>query len=418
MSFSLLADDSVITWDDGEVTGVPVSAVTDARAALADREVAAVTPTGPWFERSTPEHAWLVLRERQPDAEVGGDPPSFGSLGDELQEAGFEPHLHPRDRRGRFIDFLGQMPHNSIERMASYNIERTREGHYLIRKDSDPRNPVTHATPEAAFEHIERIEGAPEAGVLNAQTFPRIFDGFEHNGMRAEVTQTWGGGCSGVIRDTETGNSVGNFAREIDVARDGVHIYHDALSIKPAFQGRGFGTAFFEDSLAKYKERGVVSLRVTAGSSVGGYQWARRGFDFNLDRYKVLGTSVWLGVQPQRENMGGDDRFARAFAVHEMYERRFGIGAFSENKVLGEVPDALWAEFESKFPTREKLVAYIEGDDHALDGTFTSPQEIATFGREHRWVEAADRVSMGREMWLGKRFLVGAAWRGEMDLRR
>lgn len=418
MSFSLLTDDSAITWDDGEVTGVPMSAVTDAELALADRPVAAVTPTGPWFERSTPEHAWLVLRERQPDAEVGGDPPSFEPLGDELQEAGFEPHLHPRDRRGRFIDFLRDMPHNSIERMASYNIERTREGHYLIRKDSDPRNPVTHATPEATFEQIERMQTAREEEVLNAQTFPRIFHGFEHNEMRAAVTDTWGGGCSGIITDITNGKKVGSFAREIDQARDGVHVYHDSLSINPSHQGRGFGTAFFEGSLAKYKERGVVSLRVTAGSSVGGYQWARRGFDFNLDRYKVLGTSVWLGVQPQREGMGDDGRFARAFAVHDMYEHRFNRQAFPENKVLGGVPDALWAEFESKFPTRAKLVAYVEGDDSALDGTFTSPQEIATFGREHRWVEEADRASMGREMWLGKRFLVGASWRGEMKFRR
>lgn len=51
--------------------------------AIATTPVVAGTPTGPWFERGTPEHAWIVLRERMPQAEVFGEPPRFGHPGDD-----------------------------------------------------------------------------------------------------------------------------------------------------------------------------------------------------------------------------------------------------------------------------------------------------------------------------------------------
>jgi GNAT superfamily N-acetyltransferase len=420
MSFSLLTDDAAITWDGGDVTGIPRTAVTDADLALEAEPVAASTPTGPWFERGTPEHAFLVLRAVWPTAEVEGQPPAFEATGGEaLMEATFETRLHPRDRRGRFIEHLRSMLPNSLERMANYDVQRTADGRYLVRHDLDPLGVTEHDTPEEVVDHVERVAAdAERAHHLTAETLPDVYDGFEHNGMRAEVSQRWGGGCSGMILvgddDVEPVRQVGSFAREIDMARDGVHVYHDTLSIKPEYQGKGFGTAFFEHSVEQYKARGVKSLRVTAASTVGGYQWAMRGFDFWADRYKVLGAQVWMGVQPQREGIADDDRFARAYAVYEIkqgMEKR----AFPENKVLGDVPDEHFAEFESKFPTHEKLVAYVKGDDSALDGTFTSPQEIALFGRNvHRWTEEAERSYRGREMWLGKRALLGAGWRGEM----
>jgi hypothetical protein len=83
MSFTLITSDSVVTWDHGEVTGAPMEAVTDAMLALRV-PFASVTPTGPWFAQGSLEHAWIILRERAPQAEVAGEPPLFGDFGDEL----------------------------------------------------------------------------------------------------------------------------------------------------------------------------------------------------------------------------------------------------------------------------------------------------------------------------------------------
>ena len=110
MSFALVTDDVLVTWEDGKVQGFPAEALVDAELALRQETVAA-TPTGPWFERGTPEAAYLALRKLWPHSEVEGDPPEIGPYGDELateriEEADMTPDyteaLHPRDRRGRW----------------------------------------------------------------------------------------------------------------------------------------------------------------------------------------------------------------------------------------------------------------------------------------------------------------------------
>lgn len=87
MRWSLITDDAIVTYDDGKIDGAPLTAVGDAVVAIASTPVVAGTPTGPWFKRGTPEHAFLVLRALAPEAEVVGDPPVFPDYGDELPDA-------------------------------------------------------------------------------------------------------------------------------------------------------------------------------------------------------------------------------------------------------------------------------------------------------------------------------------------
>lgn len=337
------------------------------------------------------------------------------SLHPHIRESSFDPRLHPRDRRGRFITFLRSMPRNSMERFASYSVTRTTGGHWIIEPDAGRGR--RHDTPESAAEHAIQVEDEAKvraAGPGDMDTFSAIFDGFEHNGMRAQVTSKWGGGVQGVILDTATGENAGNFAREIDKRRDGsFRVHHDTFKLKPEYQRRGFGSAFFLHSLDEYRKYPEVEVvSVQAADSVGGYQWARRGFDFDLNLYDVLGTSLWVNNPNRREGLHDDERYTRAYAVHDLWVARMMGTSFAAWKSYGNVPDAMWEEFNSKFPDREDMRAYIEGDNSALDGKFTNPAEVALFGREHRWIEAHDSGSLGVEMWLGKRFMAGASWRG------
>lgn len=334
-----------------------------------------------------------------------------------LTESGFDPSVHPRDRRGRWIQFLHSMPRHSVERMSRYNIERTREGHWVILHDDGDE--TVHRTAESAADRAIELDAQKEEQGVGGDMhkFAAIFDGFKHNGLHARVDTTWGGGVSGTVLDAD-GKHVGEFTREIDKQTDGSYrVHHDMLKLAPEAQGRGFGTAFFEHSISEYKKHPEIrEVTVLAGDLVGGYQWARRGFDFTIDRYEILGTSLWVSQPDRRDDLHDNERYARAYAVHELWLNRYVGTAFAATKLYGGVPDAMWQEFTAKFPTREDMHAYIHGDDSALDGKFTSPAEIAMFGREHRWIEQHDMLSTGVEMWLGKRFMVGAGWRGTLSL--
>jgi hypothetical protein len=109
VSFALTTDDALLIWDDGEVTGFPADTVVDADAALRSDTVAS-TPTGPWYDHGTPEHAYLTLYRLLPGAHVSGDAPEIPTYPDELGgdealvEARWDPHVHPRGRGGRWID--------------------------------------------------------------------------------------------------------------------------------------------------------------------------------------------------------------------------------------------------------------------------------------------------------------------------
>lgn len=339
-----------------------------------------------------------------------------------LVESAFDPRLHPRDRAGKFsrvLAHLRKMPKNSADMLGSVEVIHAENGMWMVsRPGSVP--PTAHETIEQAAEHVVAA-AAGESMKLEQTDFSRVFDGFEHAGLRARVTATGdldsARTVNGVIDNVETGETVGRFTRETDDSYGVNGVYHDMLKLEPDYQGRGFGTAFFEHSVQEYKKLGYTRIRVQAADRVGGYQWARRGFDFDLPRYSILSASLFHNApRERRDQLFNDERFARAFAVHEMYLTRFMGTSFAAWKSYGGVSDEAWQKFTAGFPTREQMAAYVEGDESALDGIFTSPQEIATFDREHRWIESHDSASIGVEMWLGKRFLAGAKWRGEMQL--
>jgi GNAT superfamily N-acetyltransferase len=347
------------------------------------------------------------------------------------------PHLRDEDARTQerkdqqLLDFLREMPHNSIEHMAWGRIVRGMNGVYSVQPDGEKAEQLRN--PDDVFAAIRRIEAnRPEAppSVLNMETLKAIYDGFEHNGLHARADTASQGVVSGTILD-EHDNYAGTFTREVNNSSRGVDVYHDTLKLLPEHQGKGFGTAFFEHSLAEYKKLDVARVSVTAASTVGGYQWARRGFDFNVDRYKILAYGA-VALQPRdpalplkpREgpaegsrDVTDDEKFARAYAVYEMYRNRYELSSFAATRSYGDVPREHWEDFLRRLPKLDQLHAYLGGDDAALDGTFTSPAEIAMFGRDtHRWTETHDTFSQGKEMWLGKRFLLGAGWRGILEL--
>jgi len=83
----------------------------------------------------------------------------------------------------------------------------------------------------------------------------------------------------GKILDVQ-GRKMGGFERSIHRAGGKIVVNHDSFFLNKSYQGSGFGTEFFFESQRKYEKLGVDQIEVMAGDKVGGYAWARMGFDF------------------------------------------------------------------------------------------------------------------------------------------
>lgn len=77
------------------------------------------------------------------------------------------------------------------------------------------------------------------------------------------------------------GNDVGSTQRIFRRSRDGtLWVYHAYLSLNRDVQGQGFAEAWNSHLMNWYSESGLDRVEVTANIDVGGYTWARQGFDW------------------------------------------------------------------------------------------------------------------------------------------
>lgn len=80
----------------------------------------------------------------------------------------------------------------------------------------------------------------------------------------------------GAITDAKTGKKVGEFYRDVYPT----HVEHDTFELDESYQKGGFGSRFYMNSEDAYRRAGVKAVMLTANIDVGGYAWARLGFDF------------------------------------------------------------------------------------------------------------------------------------------
>ena len=93
--------------------------------------------------------------------------------------------------------------------------------------------------------------------------------------LRRDVVQ-----IQGLLRDAGSGETLGRIRRTLDLRHN--IAYHNALEIlDPENQNRGIGMNFFLASLRQYEKRGIQSIELYANSQIGGYFWARAGFQLS-----------------------------------------------------------------------------------------------------------------------------------------
>jgi GNAT superfamily N-acetyltransferase len=287
---------------------------------------------------------------------------SYGEEGAEIEEAVYQEHLHPRDRVGRWRDA-----------------------------------PDLPKLPEIA-------------DLFKPGALRRLYDGFEHNDMRARVlgseSSDGARGVYGVIEhDPDDGGdpvTVGTFENSIFRDADGLGVlYRDLIEIHPEFQGRGFSTALnvYEEKVAR--RAGIDRIELSASLAAGGYTWARAGFDFKRGESSAWAVWDFYGL-PTVDEYG--EPYDEARLLKQVGEERVKY----LRALAKRVGEEEWAKFAARFPSFVEVTKGPMPEDR-----FTQPWEIANYGREEgtRWEQD------GRPMWLGKAFMLGAGWEGVKHLQ-
>lgn len=223
----------------------------------------------------------------------------------------------------------------------------------------------------------ERYVPPPLTPIADRAEAERIWTASTPDGLHSVVTSFSGDAryarVSGQVRD-RNGDSVGTFSRNIDTQAG--NIYHAYFALNPAAQGSGFGNAFNQQAFDAYRAHGYSTATVSADLNVGGYTWARQGFDF-ADRH-------------DRENM----------------IRRFEQRAANWRTTTAATPEvqrAIRAEvagLRDRQGTRHPPTAY----------------EMSQVGKQF-----ATRMTLpsGRETktWFGKEAMLGTVWHGRVKLQ-
>jgi hypothetical protein len=164
---------------------------------------------------------------------------------------------------------------------------------------------------------------------------------------------------SGSVLD-DGGEVVGEIERYVALHDTGrLEVHHTLLDIDEEFQGTGFARAFNQQVFSRYADAGVDDVTVFAALDVGGYAWARQGFELLSN----------LGDDASRE-------LDRATQIRELVQEAHGIRSISRQ------------EFRALEPRLISKHGELPPD------ALTSVQELAAIPD------------------LGRRILLGQAWDG------
>jgi len=162
-----------------------------------------------------------------------------------------------------------------------------------------------------------------------------------------------------------SGKKIGFADRRLVFNRDGdkLQMYHLSFHLDPKVQGGGFSSRWLRQMEDRYRQEGIDRMALTAADKVGGYAWAKAGFDFE---HQAAAEGV-------------------AARLKTMENRLTAAGMSPEVKAEG---DELIRRAKSGNPEERP-----------------TPMEFAMLG----WTP-------GATTWPGKQLMLGAAWDGVKEL--
>lgn len=167
---------------------------------------------------------------------------------------------------------------------------------------------------------------------------------------------------------------------------------HAYLVLDEDVRRQGFATAYNAHLDAAYREWGVAHVEM---------------------RPEQAGSFVW--ATDRRMRLHANHPYPPASAHHPLTAQleagelralaRRGLPRIREHVDAGRIDAALLDELD--LLPEEVGVHFPPVPDHALDGVWTRPWQLAAWGREHAWTGED-----GRETWAGREALLGNWWVG------
>jgi GNAT superfamily N-acetyltransferase len=157
------------------------------------------------------------------------------------------------------------------------------------------------------------------------------------------------------------GKMAGIVERNLFANRLGTQVDNTQMELYPQYQGQGFASEFYKQTEARLKAVGVQRANIHADLDVGGYAWARKGFDWQspaMGRQKLEGMASWYKTQPRQD-------------------------------------PAVAKEIQS-------LLSHAQD---RKDPQFPTPYDLSRVG-----------YTPGATMWPGKEFMLGGSWYGAKNL--
>lgn len=196
------------------------------------------------------------------------------------------------------------------------------------------------------------------------------FDGTVYGQAPSSVNARWTGSWS-----DENGHEVMEFNRKIERDSEGLYVKNDYFRMDREYQGQGIGSRILEKLDNLYRRMGITRTKLNADIDVGGYAWARAGYD-------------WDHGHPSP---------------------------------FGNVPNAIYREmnFNTDLLTTDPEYLQLEAWRNQLNSwaypqsveDLPTPFDIAMFGYDP--AAAAAAKAAGREyIWSGKRIMLGTDWYG------
>lgn len=298
---------------------------------------------------------------------------------------------HPRDNQGRF---------RKKNESGASNVGADLPP---IPKFVEPAIPLRDILPLVTSE----TDNPPDLPFDNVRQLREIFRGEFKGGFSTKVTELdWARGNSrfrvqGKVLNKK-GEEVGDFTRVFKIKSNGTFaVEHEYLLLDEAVQGQGFAQEFNKRAFEGYRRMGVQQVELQADIDVGGYAWARAGYDWldddvpslaeMHDRVEDARMPVMTAPPPRTQKQIDDGHWPISHNLYKIpAERREEQAALAQQ---------LWLNIG-------KTVSMDTEDDELPDiiEMWPTPAQLADLGR---W-EGAGKD----DWWIGKAIMMGSNWMG------
>lgn len=300
---------------------------------------------------------------------------SFGLRRIGAPQQPFDPRQHralgSRPREGALVDLV-RPGYTATVDGEQVQVEKA------VVETSDPRtSPAPSGEPKLG-DMIARERPSDAETVAQAQA---VYGG-TFGGLTAVVTESTPVHTgakfilvSGNVNDA-AGNRVGTFTRAISEKNGKFIARNSSLNLSPKVRGQGFAEGFNANAVDWYRDNGIAEVHLIA-TEVGGYAWARAGYDFASPQ---SATAVLMRVLEATEPGSTAHGDVNSKAARIPKER-----LAAQRLLAGELFDRS------------------EGATFGNAG-YPTPYEISQLGR---WPSAGKD-----DMWIGKAIMLDSSWEG------